>query len=294
MAKTEMGQCVQKRSFLSAGEWRLLLRPRLLLMVCASTFTGALLAPGVRDMGQVVQAVLAVGLLSAAGTLINQVQERDLDALMCRTMGRPLASGRLPVPVALGLSVLLLAAGLLLLASHPLALWLGLFAVLWYNALYTPLKRRTALAVLPGALCGALPPMIGWVCAGGSLDDRRVLLLAGLLTVWQVPHFMLLALKYRRDYARAGLPVFAEGLSDSAVVRVVVVWTLTASLAAMALVAFGGTSGMTGMLLLPAIGSWLAYALWRQVRQGTLLPLFMRLNLFMLLVLVALVADRLV
>jgi len=279
---------------LSLAEWRLLLRPRLLLMVCASTLTGAVLAPGRVSTWTVLQAVLAVGLLTAAATLLNQVQERGLDARMERTRDRPLATGRLPVPAALRLCAGLLLPGLLLLAGDPVALGLGLLAVAWYNLVYTPLKRLTSLAVLPGALCGALPPLIGWVSAGGGLLDRRVLLLSGLLAVWQVPHFMLLALRYRDDYARAGLPVFAAGLSEGGVLRVISAWTLAAAFAALAMAVCGGTSGLSGRLLLPALGSWLIYGFWRQARRGSLAPFFMRLNLFMLLVLAALLADHLV
>ncbi len=292
MARRSQG-VTPRLSHLSPGDWGLLLRPRLLLMVCASALTGALLAPGPWDGSAALRATLAVGLLSAAGTLLNQVQERDLDALMQRTCTRPLASGRLSCAAGLVSAAIFLLAGLALLVHEPVALGLGLLAVGWYNGVYTPLKRRTALAVLPGALCGALPPLIGWACSGGSLVDRQVLLLAGLLAVWQVPHFLLLALKYRADYARAGLPVFAEGLSDAGVLRVVTVWTLAAALAALILAGFGGASGPLGMLLLPALGSWLVYGLWRQARQGSLAPLFMRVNMFMLLVLMTLVADRL-
>jgi len=279
---------------LSVAEYNMLLRPRLLLMVCASSLTGALLAPIMPAPRVVLSSVTAVALLSIAGTLFNQVQERDLDARMRRTRNRPLATGRLPVPLALLAGALALLAGLALLRSWPLALGLGLLAVAWYNLVYTPLKRITPLAVLPGALCGALPPLIGWICAGGSLGDRRVLLLAGLLTIWQVPHFMLLALRHRDDYTRAGLPVFAEGLSSAGVVRVVVVWTLAAALSAVAVAAFGGAVGLLGKLFLPALGSWLIYGLWTQARKGCLTPLFMKVNLFLLLSFMVLLADHLV
>lgn len=138
-----------------------------------------------------------------------------------------------------------------------------------------------------------IAPLIGWSLAGGSLLDHRVLMLAGLLAVWQVPHFLLLVLRYREDYQRAGLPVLAEKLSDAAVVRVIVVWTLSAALGALVLAIFGPVKGWLGQLLLPACGSWLIVVLWRQSKQGSLAPLFVRINMFMGMVFAALLTDHL-
>lgn len=278
---------------LSAHDWSLLLRPRLLVMVCCSALVGAILSSGSAPLSEALRAMLAVGLLTAGSTLLNQWQERDIDALMERTSVRPIACGKLSSPAIFLLIASLLSAGLALLAHSPIAAGLGCLAVLWYNGVYTPMKRLSSLAVLPGALCGALPPLIGWSLAGGSLLDHRVLLLAGLLTVWQVPHFLLLVLRYREDYQRAGLPVLAEKLSDAAVIRVIVTWTLAAALGALVLALFGPVKGWLGQLLLPACGSWLLLVLWRQSRQGSLAPLFVRINMFMGLVLAALLTDHL-
>lgn len=278
---------------LTAAEWRLLLRPRLLAMVCASALTGALLAPGVQQAAPVLWASLAVGLLGIAGTLLNQVQERHLDARMERTRDRPLATGRVTPAPALLLAVLALLAGVSLLLPSPAALGLGLLALLLYNGIYTPLKPKTAFAILPGALCGALPPLIGWLVAGGSLEQGGILLLAALLAIWQIPHFLLLSLRCRQDYRRAGLPVLADRLDAAGMRRVVAAWVLAATVGTAILAGFGPVRGALVRALLPVLGSWLLYGLWRQIRRGELRPLFVRVNMFMALVLACLLADRL-
>ncbi|RME41267.1 MAG: protoheme IX farnesyltransferase, partial [Deltaproteobacteria bacterium] len=240
---------------LTAAEWTLLARPRLLLMVCASALTGALLARS-GTWTDIVRASLAVGLFSFAGTLINQAQERHIDALMSRTRNRPLATGRLSVKAALVLALLLLAAGGGLLGHRPVALVLGVTALVLYNLVYTPLKSRTPLALFPGAVSGALPPLVGWAACGRSLLDGGVLLFALLLAVWQVPHFLLLMLKYRDDYRLAGLPVLAEQLDRTRLHLVVACWILAVG----SVLVFLGTGpgvGQSARLAMPVLGSWL-------------------------------------
>lgn len=275
---------------LTACEWALLVRPRLLLMVCASTMVGAMLARS-GAWTEVVRATLAVGLFSFAGTLVNQVQERRIDALMTRTRHRPLATGRLSVEAALVLALLLLASGGGLLFNRPVALALGLAALALYNLVYTPLKSRTALALFPGAVSGALPPLVGWATCGRSLLDGGVLLFGLLLAIWQVPHFLLLMIKYRDDYRRAGLPVLAEQLGRTRLNLVVACWILAVGGVLVAL-GVGPGLGLPARLAMPAIGSWLIFCLARQMRRGELRPLFARVNIVMGLVIAVLAVDR--
>jgi protoheme IX farnesyltransferase len=152
--------------------------------------------------------LVGVALLAAGAGALNQVQERELDARMPRTRCRPLPAAQIGPRAALACAAALLLAGLALLAraGAPAAL-LGLGATLWYNVLYTPLKRRSALAPVAGALVGAAPPAIGWVSAGGTLADPRLASLCGLLLLWQLPHVALLALAHNDEHAAAGLPV---------------------------------------------------------------------------------------
>ena len=142
----------------------------------------------------------------AAG--LNQIYERDTDSLMFRTRMRPLAAQRVTTSEALMFSLALAAIGLGILAatSNLLAAFLALLTLVSYNVVYTPMKRRSQLATLVGAVPGALPPMIGWVAARGALTPEAWALFA-IVFVWQIPHFMAIAWLYRADFSRAGFPL---------------------------------------------------------------------------------------
>jgi protoheme IX farnesyltransferase len=150
-----------------------------------------------------------VTLLAMGGSALNQVLERDLDALMIRTSQRPLPTGRLIATTAVlaGFSAILAGLTLLAMIGGLLPPLLGMTALAWYLAVYTPLKRKTTLALPLGALCGAFPPLIGWCLAGGTPTDYRIITLAGLLFIWQIPHFWLLQERHEDDYRRASIPI---------------------------------------------------------------------------------------
>jgi heme o synthase len=150
---------------------------------------------------------LGATLLVAAGTAaLNQYVEREMDSLMRRTAARPLPSGALqPREVLIfGTTSIVLGCLWLLLAVNWLAALVALMTSLLYLGLYTPLKTRTTLSTAVGAIPGALPPLIGWAAAHGSLSLGGWVLF-GILFFWQFPHFMAIAWMYREDYARAGI-----------------------------------------------------------------------------------------
>jgi heme o synthase len=150
--------------------------------------------------------LLGIGLVSAGAGALNQVLERTSDARMKRTADRPLASGRIPLPVGLvaGMGALAAGAGWLLLHTNLLTAALALLTAFTYVAIYTPLKRVTSLATFIGAFPGAMGPMLGWTAARPQIEWPAVALFA-ILFVWQFPHFMSIAWLYRDDYARAGI-----------------------------------------------------------------------------------------
>jgi protoheme IX farnesyltransferase len=193
----------------AAADWLELTKPRITTMVVFTALVGfAVAGPGPLWTDLLAAALVGTGLVAAGASVLNQVLERDTDALMLRTRTRPVPSGRILPGEARRFGVLLTAAGLglLLWRCGPLAAAVALATWASYLFLYTPLKRRTPLATLVGAVPGALPPVIGWAAADASLDPGAFLLFA-ILFLWQVPHFLAIAWLYRDDYARAGFPM---------------------------------------------------------------------------------------
>ena len=218
-----------------------LLRPRVSLAVAAGSLFGALYHGGPIDAGTVLAPAGAFA-LCAGCSVLNQLQERDADARMVRTRNRPLAAGRVSVPAALSLAVLLCLGGLglfLLAGGWPLS-GLGLCIIAVYNGLYTPLKRVTPAALLAGGFAGAVPPLTGWLAAGGQGLDPRILAVTIIFYLWQVPHFWLLAEKHRADYKRAGFAVVGGALSPTLRARLMAVWV------GAYFVALGGLLGLAG------------------------------------------------
>jgi protoheme IX farnesyltransferase len=183
-----------------------LTKPRVVAMVLVTTLVGFYLGSvGSPDYLLLLAVLVGTG-LSAGGTLaLNQYLERDADALMDRTRNRPLPTGRLQPIDALCFGGALTAIGLLLLtlAVNPLSGLVTATTVVTYLGLYTPMKRRTPLCGVVGAVPGALPPVTGWVAATGTLGTGAWVLFA-ILFLWQLPHSLAIAQLYADDYARAG------------------------------------------------------------------------------------------
>ncbi len=236
--------------------WRLLARLtrwRLSLAVAATAAAGVLLRDSRPDLPTLALVTAGVALLAGAGSAGNQVQERDLDGSMDRTCGRPLPMNQLTPAAAIRMALVLGGAGfaLLLAAGNSPAL-LGLAALVCYNGLYTPLKRRSPLALLPGALCGALPPLIGWTAAGGAVADFRILLVATLIYLWQLPHFWRLADRNAADYRRAGLPVLRDLLPPRLARLARLSWSLALVAATLLLPLYGLLQATWSRLILGA------------------------------------------
>ena len=184
-------------------------KPRVLLMVLASTLAGYFVAlDGRPDLARVIHVLIGT-FMAAGGTLaLNQYVERDVDALMERTRRRPLPDRRLQPLEALLFASVLTSAGVMYLAvSVGIAVaGLTLATTILYLGAYTPLKTRSALCMLVGAVPGALPPVTGWLAARGELGLGAAMLFA-IVFLWQLPHTLAIALLYRDDYARAGVRV---------------------------------------------------------------------------------------
>lgn len=200
----------------------LLSKPRLSTLVMITCAGGLWLAPGEISPARAILVVLATAAVVGAANALNCFMERDLDARMRRTRDRPLPAGRLDplVAVALGVLVPTFAVPILVLGAGRLTAALAVVAIASYVLVYTPMKRRTPLALFVGAVPGAIPPAMGWTAVTGRLDAGGLALFA-VLFAWQLPHFLAVSLYLEDDYARAGLPVFARVHGDPATRRAI-------------------------------------------------------------------------
>lgn len=195
-----------------------LFKARLTSLVLLTTLVGFYLgAEHPMDFGRLLSTLVGTGLLAAGAAALNQFLERDHDAKMPRTQGRPLPSGKMQPETALVIGGGAAVAGLICLAAtvNLLTASLGALTLVTYLFLYTPLKRVTSMNTVIGAIPGALPPLMGWTAARGEVTIEGWSLFA-ILFFWQLPHFLAIAWMYREEYARAGfvmLPcVDPEGL----------------------------------------------------------------------------------
>lgn len=184
-----------------------LTKPRITFLIVLTSAAGFVLgSPGPVNYVAMLSALFGIGLLSSGIATLNQYAERDLDGLMRRTANRPLPAGKLAPweALAFGAGTTILAEAYLLVFVNPLSALLGLTVIAGYLFAYTPLKTRTSLSTLVGAFPGAVPPLIGWTAARGTISLEGWVLFA-ILFLWQFPHFLAIAWMYREDYSRAGI-----------------------------------------------------------------------------------------
>ncbi|OYW04867.1 MAG: protoheme IX farnesyltransferase [Acidobacteria bacterium 37-71-11] len=271
---------------------------RLTGLVVATTAVGFLMAGGGRqEVSRLAWTVLGTALAAAGAMALNQVMEVGRDARMERTRRRPLPAGVLTARHALAFGVVVAGAGLAILAAeaNTLTAVLGLTVVLVYTLVYTPLKPRSPLCTLAGAVCGAIPPMMGWTATGTPLGFGAWLL-AGVLFLWQIPHFLALAWLYRDDYARGGFRMLsvvdASGRSTG---QAAVLYSM-ALLPVGVLAALGGMTGWgfaAGSLVLTGGLVALALALAAKKSDAVARRLFLATLIYLPLLLGLMVADRL-
>lgn len=269
---------------------------RITFAVSLTTIAGYLLAKGSFDSGLILP-VFGIFLLACGSSALNHYQDSDRDALMKRTSSRPVPSGKISSNGALIVAISLSAIGsyILFLGAGFVGFQLGLLALLWYNAIYTPLKRKTAYAVIPGSVIGAIPPVVGWVAGGGSVFDSQVLILAFFFFIWQVPHFWLLMLKYGEEYVNAGYPSITQRYDDQQIRYITFLWTFATAVAALMLPLFGILHSLTATIVIMVSVVWLIYVFAGLLRSSKKpfnpFYYFMRINYFVLAVIIAISAD---
>jgi protoheme IX farnesyltransferase len=277
--------------------WLELGKVKITLAVSITTVTGYLLYSG--GLGTALLFTIpGIFLLAAGASSLNHIQEFRYDRKMERTRNRPLPSRRISEAGAIVVTLAYSLSGTLLLylGSGWTGLALGALAYFWYNVVYTYLKRVTPWAVVPGSVIGSIPPVIGWVTAGGALSDPGVVPIASFFFIWQVPHFWLLIMKYGKEYESAGFPTLSGRMSETQMGSMIYIWvTGTAGITILftflgpldSLISKAGLWASSAWLLLvftPILGKSLS-----DFKPGRY---FMRINYFVLMVVLFMCLDK--
>ena len=275
-----------------------LAKPRLNFLVVASAMAGYAMA-GMEGLGatRLLGTLAGTGLVAGGASALNQLLERDTDALMRRTRMRPLPDHRVQPREALVFGWALATIGLLILAgtANLLAASVALATLLIYIGVYTPMKRLTSLATVVGAVPGALPPIIGWAAARDALSIEAWTLF-GIVFLWQLPHFLAIAWMFRDDYTRAGfamLPVLEPDGRSTARQALVYAATLVPVSLAPTLFRLTGALYFSGALILGVAFLWLTFRFARTRSTQDARRLFFGSIIYLPLVWILMIVDRL-
>jgi heme o synthase len=246
------------------GDYVQLLKPRVMSLVVFTALVGLLVAPTGLHPVEAVAAILFIALGAGASGALNMWWDADIDAVMKRTRGRPVPSGRVAGGEALGLGLALsgISIAMLGLATNLLAAGLLAFTIFFYAVVYSMwLKRLTPQNIVIGGAAGAFPPMIGWVCATGSISIEAVLMFA-LIFMWTPPHFWALALFMKEDYHTAGVPMLTVTHGRKSTRLHILVYTLLLVPVAVwaALTSIGGPFTLAVAV---ALNGWFVLGAWR-------------------------------
>jgi len=271
---------------------------RITIFVTVTTIFGYIAATGAIN-SQIVLPALGILLLACGSAALNHYQERKTDVLMERTKNRPIPSGKISAKSTLQISVVLIVIGsiLLFIGSGLLALSLGLLNLVWYNAVYTPLKKVSPLAIIPGSLVGAIPPVVGWVAGGGNILDPQIILISFFFFIWQIPHFWLLLMVLDKDYQKAGFPTLTQIFSRQQLGRITFIWIIATGVTGLLLPLFQISQNQFVNYSLFTAALWLAFKsinLLRQTQETSAFRFaFRSINYFALFVVLVVSIDKL-
>jgi len=281
----------------SVADFWQLLKPRVMSLVIFTGFVGMFLAPADMHPLLFVISLFAIAAGAGASGAINQWYDRDIDAVMERTRGRPVPSGAVEPAEALsfGLVISTLSVLLLGLASNWLAAGLLAFTIFFYGVVYTIwLKRSTPQNIVIGGAAGALPPVIGWAAVTGGLSVEPLFLFA-VIFMWTPPHFWALALFRNDDYLRANVPMMPVVAGETETRRQILIYAVLLAPLALAPAVIGMTSMAYGVVV-AALGLnfiRLSWVLYRQPDDAAAKRLFAFSILYLFLLFLGLVIDRL-
>jgi protoheme IX farnesyltransferase len=239
-------------------------------------------------------------LMAVSASVLNQIQEIATDSKMNRTCNRPLPAHRIRIKDATLLVLCSFVAGTIIIyySGNLTAMLIGLITIFWYNVIYTYSKRITAFAVVPGAVTGALPPLIGWVAAGGGLWEKPIIFIEFLLFIGQIPHFWLLILRYGEEYKLAGIPSLTDIFNRFQIKRLTFIWVVSSVVAALFLCCFEIIQSPVLNIILVAVS---IYIVWQFIGLLGIRPdknnyrrYSIVLDAYFLLILLLLISDRIV
>lgn len=287
----------------SAGDFFQLLKPRVMSLVVFTTLAGMYLAaagsdPSVKTLLLHAISLFAIAAGAGASGAINQWYDRDIDAVMSRTAGRPIPSGRVESgeALALGLVISVLSVLMLSLSANLLAGGLLGFTIFFYAVIYSVwLKRRTAQNIVIGGAAGALPPMVGWAAVTGTVTIESILLFA-IIFIWTPPHFWALALVKNDDYQRANVPMLPVVAGAAETKHQIVIYSvILAPLGVMpSLIGMSSVYYGIGAALLGAGFLWGAIKLRRADDLAPAMPLFKYSLTYLTVLFLGLILDKFV
>ncbi|KOH45584.1 protoheme IX farnesyltransferase [Sunxiuqinia dokdonensis] len=271
-------------------------KARISLPVALSALTGFALQTGTIGLEGLYLGV-GVFLISCSSGAINHWQEHRIDAVMPRTQNRPIPSGKISPLLASLVALLYFVSGAVILTIHfpPAALIASTITLLSYNGFYTPLKKYTAFAVVPGSLVGALPPYIGWLATGGDLLSPVIFWVAVFFFIGQIPHFWLLLLMFGKEYKLVGYPSLTDIFTDNQIKRLSYTWILSTVAAALII----ALKIMIGKIVIAILLLYIFYLLVTTSSQLLLKnnlqvrSTFFKLNFLYLFMMIAIIVDSL-
>lgn len=264
-----------------------------------TTFTGYVLADGPLNASCIIT-LAGVFLLGAGAAVFNQAYERKTDALMPRTAKRLMASGRVSLQTGLIVGTLHVVAGLAILYFHDgwFVAALGLFNLIWYNLVYTPLKRLSTWALFAGTIAGVIPLLMGFSAAGASLLSPIAIFVTLFMVIWQIPHFLILLVKYGKEYEQAGLASITAFLQEEQILRLAYLWVVATAASTLFIpllipLHYRSTSYAILAIVVVVLVS-IAFDVYRKEGKRNIFRLFMLTNLMQTGFMLCLVVDSLV
>jgi protoheme IX farnesyltransferase len=279
--------------------WLELSKFKIMIPVSLTGFTGYFIFKPFFSY-QIILISIGVLLLAIAASVLNQIQEVEPDSRMDRTRNRPIPAGNIDIGHATMFFLVNLLAGLAIIyfVGNLKAMIVGLITIIWYNGIYTYSKRITSFAVVPGAVTGALAPLIGWVAAGGGIWDRPVVFLEFLLFIGQIPHFWLLIMKYGEEYKDAGVPSLSDIFNNTQINWLTFSWVVTSAVAALFLCYFEIIKSMPVIVILLIASILMIWQFSDLLKNQGISNNFKKysiiLDLYFLLVLLLLITDRII